>query len=255
MEEQNKEAIDIKQPSALAVDNKTQLIIARDNGELVRMIKIFMGSVSLPKSLDSESKIITAWQAAASLKVPPILAIQNMAIIHGTLAMWGQLPKALAEHTGQMEEFKLIYFDKNQAEICLANKNLDAEVWGAVTQMRRSKKSKNEYFFTEIEAKKAGLLSKSGPWQDYRKIMYARRTIGHAVKFEFPDAVMGIGIAEYDFNEAPDLKDVTPKNSVQEVNSARDRIRKAKETSFNEKNTCNKSMEMNELDNKEDFDE
>jgi len=250
------EEIKAPAPQALSMDKKTQLIIAKDNSELVRMIKIFMAGVALPKTLDTEAKIITAWQAAASLKVPPIIAIQNMAIIHGSLSMWGQLPKALAEQTGQMEEFKLILFDEEQNEICLANKNLKSNVWGAVTQMRRSKKSKNEYFFTEIEAKKAGLLGKSGPWQDYRKIMYARRTIAHAVKFEFPDAVMGIGIAEYDHHEAPDLRDVAPSRETNDLQSARDTIRRAKEipaadatlSAINEETTCQDSMPDIELD-------
>lgn len=206
----------VKTPDPIAVDERNQLIVARDNSELVRMIKIFMQGAALPRTLDTEAKVITAWQAAASLKVPPIIAIQNMAIIHGVLSIWGQLPKALADQTGQMEDFKLILFDKDQKEICLGNKNLQEDVWGAVTQMRRLRKSKNEYYFTEIEAKKAGLLSKSGPWQDYRKIMYARRTIGHAIKFEFPDAVMGIAIAEYDLHDAPDLH---PTHSAKEVTS------------------------------------
>lgn len=204
----------------ISVDAKTQQLIARDNSDLVRMIKIFMKGASLPKTLDTEAKVITAWQAAASLKVPPIVAIQNMAIIHGSLCMWGQLPKALAHATGELEDYKLILFDSAQKVINLENKNLEAPVWGAAVQMRRTRHSMNEYTFTEPEAEKAGLLKKSGPWSDYRKIMYARRTTGHAVKFDFPDAVMGIGIAEYDHHAAPDLmKDVTPNDKAAELNN------------------------------------
>ncbi len=201
-------------PAPIIVDSKTQMMVARDNSELVRMIRTFMQGAALPKTLDTEAKVITAWQAAASLKVPPIIAIQNMAIIHGSLSIWGQLPKALAEATGQLKDFKLIYFDEEQKVISLENKNLHAPVWGAVVQMRRAKRSMNEYSFTEPEAKKAGLFGKSGPWQDYRKIMYARRAMGHATKFEFPDALMGLNIAEYDFHQAPDLVDVTPKKDI-----------------------------------------
>lgn len=228
--------------SPLTVDKKSQMIVARDNGELVRMIKIFMAGVALPKTLDTEAKVITAWQAAASLKVPPIVAIQNMAIIHGSLTIWGQLPKALADATGEMQDFQLLLIDKEQNIICLDNKNLSAEVWGAVCKIQRKGRSKNEYWFTREDAIKAGLLSKSGPWKDYTKIMLSRRAIATAIKFEFPDAIMGIGIAE-EVNEAPDLKDVSPwRSAPQELQSARDLIRRARAEAsmnvINENNTC-----------------
>jgi hypothetical protein len=205
----------------IVVDAKSQMMVAHSNSDLVRMIKIFMAGASLPKTLDTEAKVITAWQAAASLKVPPIIAIQNMAIIHGSLSIWGQLPKALAEATGEMRDFKLILFDDKQDVICLEKKNLHAQVWGAAVQIKRARRALNEYYFTEPEAKAAGLFGKSGPWKDYKKIMYARRAMGHAIKFEFPDALMGLSIAEYDFHEAPDLKDVGPTiNPATELNKA-----------------------------------
>lgn len=205
--------------TALTVDQKSQLIVARDNGELLRMIRLMAKGTAFPKAFDTDEKIIAGWQMAASLGLPPMVAIQNLYLVHGSVAMWGQLPKALAERTGQLEDFKLILFDNAQKVISLENKNLDAEVWGAVTQLRRSKRSMNEYSFTEPEALKAGLLNKSGPWTQYRKIMYARRTIGHGIKFDFPDALMGVPVAEYDFHEAPDLKDVTPRGADPEADA------------------------------------
>lgn len=200
-------------PTVIPVDQKSQLIVARDNSELFRIIKLFMKGTAFPKTLDTPEKVVAAWQVAASLGLPPMVAIQNLAVIHGSVAMWGQLPKALAERTGKLEDFKLILFDSNQAVINLENKNVNAEVWGAAVQIKRNGRSKNEYTFTEPEAKKAGLLDSTGPWKNYRKIMYARRAMGHGFKFDFPDALMGVPVAEYDFHVAPDLKDVTPSQS------------------------------------------
>lgn len=193
----------------IAVDQKSQVIIARDNSELYRMIKSFMNGTAFPKTIDTVEKAIAAWQVAASLGLPPMVTMQNLAFIHGSVSMWGQIPKALAERTGQLEDFKLILFDAEQKVISLENKNLGTDVWGAAVQIRRTKRSMNEYSFTEPEAKTAGLLNKAGPWTQYRKIMYARRSVGHAMKFEFPDALMGVPVAEYDYHEAPDLKDVS----------------------------------------------
>lgn len=198
-------------PVAIVVDPKTQMMVARDNSELIRMIRTFMKGMAFPKTLDTEEKIIAAWQVAASLKIPPAVAMQNMAVINGSVSIWGQLPKALAEATGEMQDFRQFFIDKDYNEICVKNKNLNVEAWAAVVQIRRKGRSTNEYFFSLDDAKAAGLDKKSGPWRDYRKVMLARRTIGMAIKFEFPDALMGVAIAEYDLHEAPDLKDVTPK--------------------------------------------
>lgn len=198
----------------IIVDKETQQLVARDNTELVRMIKIFMNGEALPKTLNTEAKIITAWQTAASLRVPPIRAIQNMAIIHGSLSLWGELPRALAEATGELEDLKLFMIDHEYKQISWANKNLRDEVWAAVVQIKRKGRTENEYSFSLDDAKAAGLLNKTGPWKDYRRIMLARRTIGHAIKFEFPDALMGCKIAEYDFHEAPDVVEVHEANDV-----------------------------------------
>jgi len=206
-------------PAPITVDEKTQSLIARDNGELYRLVKTFMKGTAFPKTIDTNEKAIAAWQVATSLGLPPIVVMQNLAFVHGSISMWGQLPKALAHRTGQLEEFELIYFDHSQKVISLANKNLQEDVWGSVVQMRRTKSAKNEYFFTEVEAKQAGLFNKKGPWQQYKKIMYGRRAMGHGIKFEFPDAIMGVPIAEYDFHEAPDLLAVSPKREEKEVGS------------------------------------
>jgi hypothetical protein len=200
----------------IAVDQKG-LMVARDNGELYRMVKVMMAGGAVPKWMDTPEKVIACWQMAASLKVPAPVAIQHMCVIQGRVCIWGELPKALAESTGELEHFEIIWIDKEQKPITLENKNLHSPVWGAVCKIKRKGRTLNEYFFTEPEAEKAKLLTKDGPWITYRKIMYGRRAATTAIKFEFGDALMGIGIAEYDFNEAPDVKDVTPSQSRDEL--------------------------------------
>jgi hypothetical protein len=206
MEQEQKPAA----PPAIRVNKETQAIIVQDNAELMRLIQTMMKGQAFPKTLDTPERAIAAWQMAASLRLPPAVAIQNMAVINGSVTLWGQLPKALAEATGELEDFRLIYIDENQDRICLENKNLNKETWGAVVQIKRRGRTMNEYVFTMDDAKKAGLKGKQGPWTLYTKIMLSRRATAQAIKFEFPDAVMGLKIAEYDLDEAPDLKDVTP---------------------------------------------
>lgn len=207
---------EVKTATVIGIDQRTQALMAKDNSELIRVIRVMMKGAAFPKSLNTEEKVIAAWQIAASFNLPPAVAIRNIAIIEGSACIWGELPKALAESTGELEEFKLILIDDQQDVISLEKKNLDKPVWGAVVQIKRKGRSMNEYSFTMLDAKKAGLDKKTGTWQTYTKIMLSRRTVGQAIKFEFPDALMGVGIAEYDHGEAPDLRDVTPSKSSNE---------------------------------------
>lgn len=206
-----------QQTKSIITVNENQGLVAKDNSELLRMIQVMMKGQAFPKSLDTEAKVIAAWQVAASLKIPPAVAIQNLAIVNGSICMWGQLPKALAEATGELEEFKLVVIDEKQDPICLENKNLNAQVWGAVCVIKRKGRDRNEYAFTVEDMKRANLDKKQGPWRDYTKIMLMRRAMGTAIKFEFPDAVMGVPIAEYDFHQAPDIKEVGPTQSKAEM--------------------------------------
>lgn len=206
-------------PTAISVDMKSQLMVAKDNTEMIRIIKVFMHGKAIPKSLDTEAKVIAAWQMAASLKVPPAIAIQNMAFVNGTISLWGELPRALALATGEVEDFVLRRIDKDHNVICLANKNLNAEPWGSVLNIQRKGHSENEFYFTMNDAKRAGLDTKNGPWQNYRPVMVDRRLIAYGVKMIFADALMGLTIAEYDHHQAPDLMDVTPSETKETLNN------------------------------------
>lgn len=236
MDPQDVEVKEVKvpAPSSITVDQKTQALVARDNSELVRIIRIMMRGMAFPKTLDTEDKVIAAWQIASSLKIPPAIAIQNIAIINGSACIWGQLPKALAETTGELQEFKLLRIDKDQKIISLENGNLDKPVWGAVLQIQRKGRSINEYAFTMDDAKKAGLDKKPGPWTQYTATMLCRRVVAQGIKFEFPDALMGVSVAEYDINDAPDLKDVTPAvtATVNEEVPFEERVRQATSNDF-----------------------
>lgn len=195
----------------LVLHEKNQQIVARDQAELYRLINVFMQGNAFPKTLDTPAKAVAAWQVAASLGLPPMVCMANLAIINGSIAMWGQLPKALAERTGEMEDFQIFLIDKAQKRISQEAGNLGEEPWGAVCRVKRKGRALNEYVFTENDAKRAGLLNKSGPWKEYRPVMYQRRATAFAMKMEFPDALMGVPVAEYDLDAAPDLKDVSPR--------------------------------------------
>lgn len=208
-----------KPQANIMLDPKTQMMVAKDTGELHRQIMILMQGQAFPKTIDTPAKALAAWNLAASFKnVAPQRAVARMMYINGSLSIWGELPKALAEGTGELEDMELFLIDKDYKKICVENKNMTADPYAGVCRMKRKHRTKNEYYFTTDEAEKAGLLKKSGPWQQYAKIMLLWRASGQAYKFEFGDALMGAEIAEYAYNVFPETKDVTPITTSDKAN-------------------------------------
>ncbi len=212
----NKEAmlIPVSESGLLAPTNQKQLVALI--GELLK-------SGSLPKWYQNTAQVLTAWNYAASLGLTPQPNLKNIALIDGTPCLFGDAPRALAQKTGELEYCKVFVCNDKYERICFENKNLADIPFAGICQIKRKGRDPESFSFSVEDAKKAGLwgrVSKSGapsPWVKYDKIMLMRRAQAMALKFEFAEALSGVEIAEYTFNEAPDLKDVTPSGEREEV--------------------------------------
>lgn len=214
--------------------------VALRQGELAPQNAVELGAVlsqiatggGFPERFDTKEKRMAAYNLAYSLmKSQWQLALNHIAIIKGQMSIYGELPGTLAERTGEVEEKHTKFYDENYIEICLANKNLSAKPFAAVTKIKRKGREVKEFSYTLDEAQKAGqyppmkwdkqqrcqVPNPDSPWEKHFKTMLARKSQALAIKFEFPDALVGVPIAEYDFDEAPDIKDVTPQAEKQSL--------------------------------------
>lgn len=189
-------------------------IIPKDSSELVRLAKQLLKGNGVPQWFKTEAQIVSAWNYLASLGLSPHPNLKNVAFINGTPCLFGDGPKALAEKTKEIEVCRVFVCDEQYQKISFENKNLTSAPFAGVCQIKRKGRDEQSYHFTVEQAKKAGLWDKrSTPWVTYPEIMLARRAQAQALKFEFSDALSGVFVAEYDFNEAPDIRDVTPEKS------------------------------------------
>ena len=74
------------------------------------------------------------------------------------------------------------------------------------TVRRRGVESPISATFSLDDAKAAGLLSKPGPWQEYRTRMLQMRARAWALRAGFADVLRGVALAE----ESQDIVDITP---------------------------------------------
>jgi hypothetical protein len=209
-------------PEIMAVDDN-KVLSPTTASELSSYLSLMAQGGAFPEAFDNQAKKLAAYNLARSLMGKNWqLAINNIAAIKGKLTIYGDLPRAIAEQTGQVEEFRLYTIDSDYQEMVKENKNLDAEVFAAVCEVKRKGRAAKQYAYTIQDATKAGQLPASradSPWNKHKKIMLMRKAMNLGVKFEFPDALLGCPIAEYDYDIAPDLeKDVTPPSLADTLN-------------------------------------
>lgn len=197
-------AVIVKQPAkeAKAIDLDDQgLMSPKDSAEEWRIADLMLKSRALPKQFENVAQVIMAMQFLKAHNLPPMIAIRQTTIINGTLSIWGDLPKALVDRSGLMEDFEEILFDKEYTPISYQNKNLHHVVWGAACVTKRKDKPAITRSFTMDEAKIAGVLDKtSSVWKSYPRRMIQMRARSIALKDAFPDVLSGISINEYDHN-------------------------------------------------------
>ena len=152
--------------------------------------------------------ILVAVQWGSEVGLPPMSALQNIAIINGKPTIYGDAALALItshpQYAGHHEVIKNAD-DKNEAvAYCVVKR----KVHGRIVKTERT--------FAVKDAKRANLWGKRGPWTDYPKRMLQMRARGFALRDSFPDALKGVITYEEaaDIGDDTAMKDVTPANPL-----------------------------------------
>lgn len=203
------------------------LLVPSTSTELMRVIGQFSEGGGFPEIFDTAPKRLVAYNLGRALVGDKWqLALNNMYYHKGKLCIYGELPGQAVEHTGQVAQKDVYIIDKDYRKICMANKNLHAEPYAGVCIIQRKGRREKEFVYTIEDARTAGQLpamkneykdgrrtgnqipNDESPWNRHRKIMLMRKAMNTAYKFEFPDALLGVPVMEYDFDLAPDLESV-----------------------------------------------
>lgn len=130
---------------------------------------------------------LIAMQWGSELGLKPLQALQNIAVINGRPALWGDAVIAIVRGS-TLCEYVIEETDAQGSAVCRVKRRGEQE------QVRT---------FSDIDAKTAGLLGKQGPWTTNPKRMKQMRARSFALRDVFPDVLKGIAIAE----EAQDVAD------------------------------------------------
>ena len=141
--------------------------------------------------------VLVAVQMGAELGLPMLSSLQNIAVINGKPAIYGDGMIALVRASGQLEHM-IEEFDE------VLNGGT------AVCRVKRKGEPEATATFSLQEAQQAGLLNKSGPWKQYTKRMLGMRARGYALRNNFADVMQGLITVE----EATDIESDLPERVI-----------------------------------------
>lgn len=150
-------------------------------GEAMEMAKMISQSSMIPKSYQGKpSDVLVAMQWGHEIGLGPLQALQNISVINGRPAVWGDAALALVKGSGLCEF-------------------IDETLVDGVAKCRVKRKGEpNEVTrtFSVDDAKQAKLWGRQGPWTQYPNRMLQMRARSWALRDVFPDVLNGVGVAE-----------------------------------------------------------
>lgn len=165
-------------------------LVPQSLDEAFRVATAMAASGMTPKGVDKPEQVLVAIMAGAELGFAPFQAMQSFAVINGKPNIWGDALPALLWSRG----FKIREWFDN-----------DDEPTKAFCCIVRPDGDEIERSFSVSDAKKAGLLGKQGPWQQYQKRMLQMRARAFAARDGAADVLRGMHVAE----EVQDYQPIT----------------------------------------------
>lgn len=145
--------------------------------EVFRLATAVAKSGLAPRGMETAEKLTVAIMTGLEIGLPPMFAINKIAVVNGRPTIWGDAVPALLWGAG----FKLREWSEDGTAHC---------------EVARPDGTKIERTFSDADAKKAGLLGKQGPWQQFPDRMKQMRARGFAARDGAADVLGGLYVAE-----------------------------------------------------------
>jgi len=152
----------------------------RDTAQLI------LQSGFAPDGYIKPEQIFVALQSGAELGLPPIHALNSIAVIKGKPSLYGDAALALVKGSGLLYEYKEEVV--NEGEFMVAK----------VHSVRKEGEIKTtvDTEFSVDDARQAKLWMKPGVWQTHPKRMLKYKARAFNLRDNFPDVLMGLHITE-----------------------------------------------------------
>lgn len=165
----------------IPMPSRTSVSLAPQSFEqALKFAEIVAKSDLVPKDFANKpGNVLVAVQMGAELGLQPMQALQNIAVVNGRPAVWGDAALALVRASGLLEY-------------------IHETVVGGIGTCRIKRRGEPEAvrIFAEADARRANLWGKQGPWSQYPQRMLQLRARAFALRDVFPDVLRGLAVGE-----------------------------------------------------------
>ena len=214
--------------------------------EFERFSKMISDSDFAPKDYKGKpGNVMIAVQMGYELGLQPLQALQNISVINNRAVVWGDLLIALVRSKSICKSVHEWMEGNIKENTAVAH----CEVTRENEKVLRS--------FSIDQARRAGLTSKQGPWQQYPERMLAMRARGFALRDAFADVLKGIYVREEmegsAYNEQDEFSPVTKigneaiKNEIIESEFTTLGSKSKSDELSDEMNNCSSVEELREI--------
>jgi hypothetical protein len=177
--------------------------------DLYRFATAVSKSGLAPKGIETPEAIFVALEMGLEVGLPMMAALQNIAVINGRPAIWGDAQLAVVRSTGELALFEEWYEEKGKR--LTRNPMAFSDETAAVCRVQRQGYEPAETAFSVADAKRANLWGKAGPWSQYPARMLKHRARSFALRDQFGDALRGLRtVEEVQDDPVATARNVTP---------------------------------------------
>ena len=190
-------------------------------GQLVEFAKMVSTTQIIPQAYQGKpDDIVAACIMGADVGLTPMQALQNIAVIRGKATIWGDGLLAICQGHPAYAGIKEWLEGAGTPE-AVAYCRIRRAVHGEIEETTSS--------FSYEDAKRAGLTSKRGPWQQYPSRMLQLRARGFALRDAFPDAIKGLITVEeaqdYPTQKQGDIKVAQSPKEVDVIDDIKNKVK------------------------------
>ena len=177
--------------------------------DLYRFATAVSKSGLAPKNIETPEAIFVALEMGLEVGLPMMAALQNIAVINGRPAIWGDAQLAVVRSTGELALFEEWYEEAGKR--LPRNPATFTDATTAVCRVQRHGYEPAETAFSVADAKRANLWGKAGPWTQYPARMLKHRARSFALRDQFGDALRGLRtVEEVQDDPVATARNVTP---------------------------------------------
>lgn len=169
---------------ALIAGARPTAIVPQSMDEAYRLAKAVCVAGMAPKGLDTPEKAMVAIMHGLEVGLTPMAALQRIAVVNGRPTIWGDGAMGLVRGSGACEFIRetITGDGDHMVATCQAKRKGEVEPIVGV--------------FSVVDAKKAGLWGKQGPWQQFPKRMLQMRARAFCLRDGFADVLGGLYLRE-----------------------------------------------------------